>query len=139
MKVVWPSRLNTICRKPRSTKPVSYLHRYYQPKELAGGVRLVGGGDNAAGVFGMDFSQPPYRWETGAFQANINFAFKKSVFFADFVIICLGSGVTSSNSSPYITQVCNTCFSLHQDSSTSHQVFFIKDMCVHVQNFKRGL
>ena len=110
MKAVWPSRLNTIYRIARSTEPVSYLHRYYQPKELAGGVRLVGGGDHAAGVFGMDFSQPPYRWETGAFQANINFAFKKSVFFADFVIICLGSGVTSSNSSPYITQVCNKRF-----------------------------
>lgn len=74
--------------------------------ELAGGVRLVGGGDSASGVFGMEFSQPPYQWETGAFQANINFAFKKSVFFGDFLIICLGSGITSSNSSPNKTQVC---------------------------------
>ena len=74
--------------------------------ELAGGLRLVGGGDSPSGVFGMEFSQPPYQWETGAFQANINFAFKKSVFFAEFLIICLGSGITSSNSSPNITQVC---------------------------------
>ena len=74
--------------------------------ELAGGVRLVGGGDSPTGAFGMEFSQPPYQWETGAFQENINFAFKKSVFFADFLIICLGSGITSSNSSPNVTQVC---------------------------------
>jgi len=43
---------------------------------------LVGGGDNPTGVFAMDFFQPPYQWETSAFQANIDFAFKKSVFFA---------------------------------------------------------
>ena len=73
--------------------------------ELAGGVRLVGSGEYPTGVFGMDFSQPPYRWETGAFQASINFAFKKSVFFADFVTICLGSSITSFNSSPNTTQV----------------------------------
>lgn len=66
---------------------------------------MVGGGDNPTGVFAMDFSQPPYQWKSGAFQANINFTFKKSVFFADFIIICLGSGITASNSSPNITQV----------------------------------
>ena len=35
----------------------------------------------------------------------------------------------------YVTHV----FALHQDSSISHQEFFIKDMCIHVQNFKKGL
>ena len=76
--------------------------------ELAGGVRLVGGGDNAAGVFGMEFSQPPYRWETGAPQTNIDFTFKKSVFFADSLILCLGTGITTSNSlATDITQVHN--------------------------------
>ena len=69
---------------------------------------MVGGGDTAAGVFGMEFSQPPYSWKTGAFQANIDFTFKKSVFFADYAIICLGSGISTSNSLPTnITQVHN--------------------------------
>lgn len=81
------------------------LYRYYQPQTLAGGLRLVGGGDNPSGVFGMEFSQPPYQWKSGAFQANINFAFRKSVFFADFIIVCLGSDITVTNSSPNITQV----------------------------------
>ena len=85
---------------------LKYLHRYYQPRELAGGLRLVGGGDNPTGVFAMDFEQPTsYKWKSGAFQANIDFFFKKSVFFADFIIICLGSGITSTNSNSHITQV----------------------------------
>ena len=95
--------------KVRSIDTIHFC-RYYQPKELAGGVRLVGGGDTAAGVFGMEFSQPPYRWETDAFQASIDFTFKKSVFFADFLILCLGTGITTSNSlASNITQVHNAC------------------------------
>ena len=66
---------------------------------------MVGGGDYASGIFGMEFSQPPYRFPSGSFQLDINFSFKKSVFFADYVIICLGTGISSSNSSPNITQV----------------------------------
>ena len=81
------------------------FHRYFQPEPLAGGLTLVGGGDYATGIFGMDFSQPAYRYPSGSFQLDINFKFKKSVFFADYVIICLGSGISSSNSSPHITQV----------------------------------
>lgn len=73
--------------------------------ELAGGLTLVGGGDYSSGMFGMDFSQPPYRFPDGAFQLDITFTFKKSVFFADYVIICLGKGITSTESSPNITQV----------------------------------
>lgn len=84
---------------------LKHFHRYYQPKRLAGGVSLVGGGDYSAGIFGMEFSQPPYRFPEGSFQLDINFSFKKSVFFADYVMICLGTGITSSESSPYITQV----------------------------------
>ena len=58
----------------------------------------------------MDFSQPRYRFPCGAFQLDITFAFKKSVFFADYVIISLGTGITSTNSDPrHITQVgCST-------------------------------
>ncbi|KAL9951814.1 hypothetical protein ACROYT_G044546 [Oculina patagonica] len=83
---------------------ISNNYRYYQPMKLAGGVTLVGGGDYPTGVFGMEFSRPPYRFPDGSFQLDIDFAFKKSVFFSDYVIICLGSGITSSGSSPYITQ-----------------------------------
>ena len=66
---------------------------------------MVGGGDYTTGIFGMDFSQPAYSFPFRSFQLDINFKFKKSVFFADYVIICLGTGITSSNSSPNITQV----------------------------------
>lgn len=58
----------------------------------------------------MDFSQPKYRFPFGASQLDITFAFKKSVFFADHVIISLGTGITSTNSDPHITQVgCFVC------------------------------
>lgn len=73
--------------------------------KLAGGVTLVGGGDYPTGIFGMEFSQPPYRFPDGSFQLDIDFTFKKSVIFADYAFICLGSGITSSESSPNITQV----------------------------------
>ncbi len=53
----------------------------------------------------MDFSQPRYQFPYGAFQLDINLSFKKSVFFADYVIISLGTGITSTNSDPHITQV----------------------------------
>lgn len=84
-----------------------YFHRYFQPEKLAGSVRLVGGGDYAAGVWGMQFSQPPYRFPSGSFQLKIDFRFKKSVFFADWAVICLGSSITATNSTPYITQARN--------------------------------
>ena len=53
----------------------------------------------------MDFSQPSYKFPAGSFQLDITFGFKKSVFFADFAVICLGSGITTTMSSPNITQV----------------------------------
>ena len=87
-------------------KHLKYLCRYYQPQELAGGLTLVGGGDYSTGIFAMDFSQPPwYQWPAGSFQSGITFTFKKTVFFADFVMVCLGTGITATNSSPNITQV----------------------------------
>ena len=66
---------------------------------------LVGGGECSTGVFAMDFSQPHYQFPSGASQLDIAFTFKKSVFFADHVFICLGSGITSVNCDPHITQV----------------------------------
>ena len=55
----------------------------------------------------MEFSQPSYEYPSGSFQLDITFTFKKSVFFVDNVIICLGSGISSSNSATKITQVVN--------------------------------
>ena len=64
----------------------------------------------------MDFSQPQYRFPYGALQLDITFTFKKSVFFADYVIICLGTGISSTNSDPHITQVgCFVSSSFHQE------------------------
>ena len=80
-------------------------YRYYQSEKLAGGVRLVGSGNYSTGMFSMEFSQPDYDWDDGAYQNNIEFTFKKSVFFADNLTICLGSGISSSGSNSHITQV----------------------------------
>ena len=66
---------------------------------------MVGGGDHSTGMFAMEFAQPDYDWDDGAYQNNIEFTFKKSVFFADNYVVCLGSGITSSGSSTHITQV----------------------------------
>ena len=107
--------------KPNIRSQVNYqffiLPRYYQPQELAGGVTLFGGSADSSkstGVFGMDFSQPRYQFPAGSFQLDITFTFKKSVFFADSLIICLGTGITSTNSAPYITQVYpSVCLNFH--------------------------
>lgn len=84
----------------------SDAHRYFQPERLAGSVKLVGSGGNpvAVGAWGMDFSQPQYEFPNGSFQSDINFSFKKSVFFFDSYVICLGSNIRAENSCPYITQ-----------------------------------
>ncbi|XP_022793263.1 uncharacterized protein LOC111332229 [Stylophora pistillata] len=84
----------------------SDAHRYFQPRRLAGSVKLVGSGGNpvAVGAWGMDFSQPQYKFPKGSFQSDINFSFKKSVFFFDSYVICLGSNIRAENSCPYITQ-----------------------------------
>lgn len=84
----------------------SDAHRYFQPRRLAGSVKLVGSGGNpvAVGAWGMDFSQPQYEFPEGSFQSDINFSFKKSVFFFDSYVICLGSNIRAENSCPYITQ-----------------------------------
>ena len=44
-------------------------------------------------MFAMEFAQPDYDWDDGAYQNNIEFTFKKSVFFADNYVVCLGSGI----------------------------------------------
>ena len=66
---------------------------------------MVGGGDHSTGMFAVEFAQPDYDWDDGAYQNNIEFTFKKSVFFAGNYVVCLGSGITSSGSSTHITQV----------------------------------
>ena len=66
---------------------------------------MVGSGDYSTGMFSMEFSQPDYDWDDGAYQNNIEFTFKKSVFFADNLTICLGSGISSSGSNSHITHV----------------------------------
>ncbi|XP_078352647.1 chondroitin sulfate ABC exolyase-like [Oculina patagonica] len=100
----WTRHPGTTTIKMNLEQLISDNRRYYQPMELAGGLTLVGGGQYSSGMFGMDFSQPPYRFPNGAFQLDITFTFRKSVFFADYVIICLGKGITATESSPNITQ-----------------------------------
>ncbi|XP_027049719.1 uncharacterized protein LOC113677156 [Pocillopora damicornis] len=100
----WTRHPGTTTIKMDFDQLISDNRRYFQPKELAGGLTLIGGGNYPTGVFGMDFSQPKYQFPAGSFQLDITFEFKKSVFFADFAVICLGSGITTTMSSPNITQ-----------------------------------
>ena len=109
-------------------------YRYYQSEKLAGGVRLVGSGDYSTGMFSMEFSQPDYDWDDGAYQNNIEFTFKKSVFFADNLTICLGSGISSSGSNSHITQV--SC--LLQKKSISFISLLINEFIFKVSNTQNG-
>lgn len=93
---------------------------------------MVGGGDYPTGIFGMEFSQPSYDYPSGSFQLDITFTFKKSVFFVDNIIICLGSGISSSNSATNITQVVNDIlfcvfFFHHTHKLTVYALTFVQE------------
>lgn len=71
--------------------------RYYNYKgKLAGGVSLIGLSDNplfANGVFGMNFEQPKYKPNLRNSFLKTRFKFKKSYFFYNDLIVCLGSDI----------------------------------------------
>ena len=52
--------------------------RFYNKRDLAGGLTFKGAGALGNGIFGMDFEQPDYGL-TG-WRNNIKFEFKKSIF-----------------------------------------------------------
>ena len=74
--------------------------RSYSKKALAGGVTFSGRNpydvNTLNGVFRMDFSQPTYNLHNYSPLRNIDFKFRKSVFFHDDFLVCVGSRITTS-------------------------------------------
>ena len=69
--------------------------RNFSPLSSAGGVTYQGPEPLSSGVFGMDFHQPDYSFfEVGHPHPRIKLHFKKSVFFYQNVLVCLGSNIT---------------------------------------------
>ena len=72
--------------------------RYFSARSSAGGVTFKGTEPLASGAFGMDFHQPDYQFlDRNHPHPNIKLHFKKSVFFFQNVIICLGSNIRIEN------------------------------------------
>ena len=77
--------------------------RHYQHSKLVGGVVLVSKDPRRAnGVFAMRFRQP--RYNSPSYKSSIEFLFRKSVFFYDDLIVCLGSDISADRSHPNRTQ-----------------------------------
>ncbi|KAJ7385609.1 hypothetical protein OS493_015194 [Desmophyllum pertusum] len=72
--------------------------RNFSPLSSAGGVTYQGPEPKISGVFGMDFHQPNYQFfDKNHPHPNIKLHFKKSVFFFQNVLVCLGSNITIKN------------------------------------------
>ena len=52
----------------------------------------------------MDFRQPDYGLASGDWRKNINFIFKKSVFFFENLLVCLGSNIRAQNTNGKVVQ-----------------------------------
>ena len=76
--------------------------RYYNQMDLAGGLTFKGTGSLENGIFGMDFTQPDYGL-TG-WRGNIDLEFKKSVFFFENLLVCLGSHITAQDTNNKVVQ-----------------------------------
>ena len=75
----------TVIRVPLETLPTTQDKlRIYTKDPFVGGVAL----EASHGLWGMRFADPCY---------DPSFRFRKSVFFVDETIVCLGSGITNSN------------------------------------------
>lgn len=76
--------------------------RYYNQRDLAGGLTFKGTLSLENGIFGMDFKQPNYGLKD--WRGNIDFKFKKSVFFFENLLVCLGSHITARDTNGKIIQ-----------------------------------
>ena len=72
--------------------------RNFSPLSYAGGVTYKGPEPLSSGVFGMDFHQPEYQFfdEDHPYR-KVKLHFKKSVFFFQNVLVCLGSNIKIDN------------------------------------------
>ena len=72
--------------------------RNFSPRSFAGGVSYKGTASLPSGVFGMDFHQPNYQFQEERHpHPSIKLHFKKSVFFYQNLVVCLGSNITIEN------------------------------------------
>ena len=84
-------------------------HRYYDTSadSMTGGVELKGSTSSRNGIFGMAFVQPSYNTP---YFSKVKFSFKKSVFFYDDVIVCLGSNIQYTAPDDHDDEVYTTLF-----------------------------
>lgn len=72
--------------------------RHFSPRSYAGGVTFKGPEPFSDGVFGMDLHQPDYKFlHQSHSYPNIRLSFKKSVFFYQNLLVCLGSNISVQN------------------------------------------
>ena len=81
----------TISLQPDMMKRVSA--RNFSPKSIAGGVTFTGEEALPNGVFGMDFNSPTYEMDPPRKSRPKRLFFKKSFFFFQNLVVCLGSGI----------------------------------------------
>ena len=70
--------------------------RNFSPGSQAGGVSFKGQETLSSGAFGMDSNQPKYRFLSNT-NPQIKLSFKKSVFFYQNLLVCLGSNIRLRN------------------------------------------
>ena len=96
--------------------------RNYSPQSSAGGVTFQGPETFSNGMFAMDFHQPDYDFLNKHAFANIKLYFKKSVFFYQNLLVCLGSNIRMINGPGKKVQTTIFQDKLERGSST----FFIE-------------
>ncbi|XP_022801742.1 uncharacterized protein LOC111339361 [Stylophora pistillata] len=77
--------------------------RYFSPRSFAGGVTFKGPEPLSNGVFGMDYYQPDYQFIQSS-HPQLKLSFKKSVFFFQNIVVCLGSNIEIKNGQGKIAQ-----------------------------------
>ena len=93
--------------------------RYFSPRSSAGGVTFIGPEPIASGLFAMDFHQPDYQFlNVSDRHRNMKLYFKKSVFFFQSVLVCLGSNIKIENGSGKEAQTTLFQDKLQRGSST---------------------
>ena len=95
--------------------------RFYNPRSLAGGLTFKGTSTLKNGIFAMDFTQPNYGFKTTDWRLGIVFAFKKSVFFFENLLVCLGSNIAAGNTRGKVVQT-----TLFQDKLEPTSILSIK-------------
>ena len=105
--------------------------RLYNPLKVAGGVTFSGRvpyeANSLNGVFGMEFSQPAYRLPRDSPLENVDFKFKKSVYFHDDFLVCMGSRINTRR----VSGAKKTQTTLFQDKVLVAKVSAVTDPLVY--------